>query len=166
MKISDSPFGVPECETPDIYEKYANVLDDRVIVKIDALNCLKTTMDKGMFIDRGLLYSLVSGSVSRNLKYGDLLANYYKKFSSFGNYVDAVMMFDADGERNTLQSIIMPIRKNIDSYKLELKSLMSAKNGRLVLDTHDYLYFAFKTDEYSPIEDIEVERVFGCLKQV
>lgn len=164
MTTNKSPFGVEECEDPLVYEKYADMLQDRVIIKVDALNSLKVMLDKGMFIDRDSLYCLVSGSVESNMDYSLLLESYYKKFVAFANYIDASIMFE-DSERNLLQNIMIPIRNTIESYKVDMKSIISEAGGKLVLDTHDYLYFAFKADEYTPIDGVEIVGEYGCIKQ-
>lgn len=157
-KVRYTAFGVPECEDKNVYEENAYLLEDKVIVKIDALQCLENMFDKGMFIDRGLLYQLFSGSVEQGIHYGELLATYYKKFPSFANYIDGATMFE-DEDRNLLQNIMIPIRNKINNFKVEVKAKAGAEKGRLVLDTHDYIYIAYKLNDYKEIPNIRIEQL-------
>lgn len=158
--ISYTPFCVQECEDINIYENNASLLQDKVVIKIDCLQCLESMFDKGMFLNRELLYNLMSGS-SKDIPYGELLASFYKKFPAFSNYVDGADMFK-DEDRNLLQNIMIPIRTKINNYKLDVKVKANELGGRLVLDTHDYIYIAFDKDKYKELPGIKIERVIGC----
>lgn len=157
--VSFTPFGVQECEDENIYENNKALLDDRVVIKVDCLQCLEDMFDKGMFINRNLVYSLFSGNVV-NVPYGELLASFYKKFPAFSNYIDGALLF-RDEDRNLLQNIMVPIRTKINNYKLDVKVKASEIGGRLVLETHDYVYIAFKREDYKELPGIRVEKVIG-----
>lgn len=159
VNVSYTPFCVPECENKDIYEENKSLLNNKVIVKIDSLQCLEDMFDKGMFINRDLLYRLVSGSNGQS-SYGELISSFYKKFPSFSNYIDGAVMFK-DDDRNLLQNIMIPIRTKIDEYKATVKSKASEVGGRLVLDTHDYLYIAFDVGKYKEIPGVRIEKVIS-----
>lgn len=134
---SKTLFGVTEIDCPAIYDTPIN---NRIILRIDTLECLKDEFDSSMFVNRDFLYALLSGQTSP-YNYNELLQSFYRCQPKFMEHVNQVYFY-GDNDIPIVNRILLPLRKRIDDYTLSIKELFDATHNKFLVQTHDYLYYS------------------------
>lgn len=142
---TETRFGAVETNNPSLYDK---PLENKVIVKVDILDILRDYWGETILMSRDKVYRLVSGSISDE-GYRKLLCSYYMKYSGFCNYVTDKYIF---GDKNIplIRRIVEPARDIISLHKTEVCSELKASGGKYLMETHDYIYYAFSASSSIP----------------
>lgn len=136
--LTETTFGAVEISCPTIYD---TALPNKVIVRVDLLECLRSVWGDDCQIYRCLLYKLVSGSCDDS-EHRQLFASFYRKYKPITAYVNNLYNY---GEKNIpiIERTVVPIREMIDAYRAEVAELFATKGGKYLTTTHDYVYYAF-----------------------
>lgn len=136
--LTETTFGAVEISCPEIYE---TALKNKIIVRVDLLECLRPIWGNDCQIYRCLLYKLVSGSCSEDV-HRKLFASFYRKYKSITLYVNNLYNY---GEKDIpiILRTITPIRELINNYRQEVMDVCSSCGGKYLTATHDYIYYAF-----------------------
>ena len=136
--LTETVFGAVEISCPEIYE---TALTNKIIVRVDLLECLRPLWGDNCQIYRCLLYRLVSGSCSED-DHRKLFASFYRKYKPITAYVNNLYNY---GEKQIpiVERTLSAIRELINTYREEVMLELSAKGGKYLVATHDYLYYAF-----------------------
>lgn len=136
--MSATPFGVQEVDCPKVYDK---PIPNKVIMRVDALEILHDRFDDSCFICRDILYALFSGSKGfYNCE--DIFYSYYKKFASFRRVINDAYYYGNDSIP-LFDRVVYPIRSELDKHKLEISDQLKNSGGKFLLNTHDYIYYAY-----------------------
>lgn len=151
-----SPFGVAETTYPDIYEKPIVASTDTIVntVVFDALQCLADIYGKNIIDAREPLYTLISGSISKErlvetgLSYDEyyrkIFTSFYSRFSSFQNEVD-LEYFYGNKSIPLLQRVITPMLKRVDAKAARVCSKVEKMpTGKVLMISHFKIYIAFR----------------------
>lgn len=141
---TETRFGAVESNVPSLYDK---PVPNKKIVRVDILDILCDYWGETILMSRDKVYRLVSGSINDD-KYRDLLCSYYLKYSSFCNYVTEKYIF-GDKDVPLIRRIIEPAREIISLHKNEVCNTLIAAGGKYLMETHDYVYFAFASNNTS-----------------
>lgn len=141
-------FGVSE--SPLKYH-FDQPLEGRHILRVDTLAVLKQVWGENILMSRDPVYSLVSCNVDDDT-YRNILTSYYYRFAAFANYVDEKYLFAGD-DTPLITRLIKPVRELIDDYTIAVTKRVQERNGSLLLRSHDYLYFEFKTAKYPVVDE-------------
>lgn len=142
LTTTETRFGAKEIDKPTLYDK---PIPGKVIVKVDTLDILKDIWGVTILMSRDKVYRLVSGNVSDE-EYRALICSYYRKYSSFCNYVTDKYIF---GDKNIplVRRIIEPARELISLHTDEVIRILEQSGGKYLTTTHDYLYYAYMHDK-------------------
>ena len=122
--LTETIFGAVEISCPDIYNK---AIPNKVIVRVDLLECLRSIWGDDCQIYRCLLYKLVSGTCSTE-EHRQLFASFYRKYKPITTIIERT---------------VVPVRAMIEDYRNEVSEVFTAKGGKYLTRTHDYVYYAF-----------------------
>lgn len=136
--MSETRFGAQEISTPNIYDK---PVAGKVIVKVDCLNCLRDILGDDCFICRELLYTILAGQ-HPDFDVNDVFASYYRKYKKVTEYVNEKYYY-GDESLPILERSILPLREKVNTYRDEMFQLLNNSGGKYLVQTHDYIYFAF-----------------------
>jgi len=127
-----------EISEPTIYDK---PVIGKVILRVDTLDCLRNILGDDCFICRELLYTILAGDhVIYNVN--DVFASYYRKFKPVREYVNN-LYFYGDNTIPILERSILPLREKVNNYRKEVIETVCGCGGKFLVQTHDYVYFAF-----------------------
>lgn len=143
IQKTETPFGTVEISKPDLYD---TPIPDKVILKVDTLDCLRPLLGSNCFICRDLLYSLLSGSHEDINK---LFASFYRRFPEIRAYVNDKFLY-GDESVPLLERSLFPLRKQVDDYRVDVFNDLNSRGGKYLVTTHDYIYFAFKSTAVLP----------------
>ena len=144
-EMHETSFGALEITTPTIYD---NPLKDRVIVRVDTLECLRSLFGDEPFLARKNLYSVVAG----NGDVPQMLSSLYRRYAKITEYVNQLYSF---GELDVplVTRVCTALRKMVNIYADETMGQLSDMGGKYLIRTHDYLYYSFAVKPN--VEDIE-----------
>lgn len=138
-------FGAVEISEPLIYNK---PIKDKVILRVDTLECLRETLGNDCFICRELLYTILAGEhILYNVN--DVFASYYRKYKKVTAYVNE-MYYYGDASVPILERSILPLREKVENYRNEIVDTITNSGGKFLVQTHDFVYFAFVPDARIP----------------
>lgn len=105
------------------------------------LECLRSIWGDDCQIYRCLLYKLVSGTCSTE-EHRQLFASFYRKYKPITTYVNNLYNY---GEKDIpiIERTVVPVRAMIEDYRNEVSEVFTAKGGKYLTRTHDYVYYAF-----------------------
>lgn len=135
-------FGVPEVECKNLYDK---AVPDKVIVRVDNLNCLRGKLDDSCFICREILYNMLAG----NKDYQTILMSYYRKFQSFRILVNDAYYY-GDDTIPIVERVLLPLRQEINEFAQKTSGKLKDAGGKYLVLSHDYLFYAFHDSSRVP----------------
>lgn len=140
LQLSVTRFGSKKLLEPkNPYEK--PLMNDKILVKIDKLECLKELWGAGVLIGRDNVYKLVSGDTDDDT-YRQLMVSYYKTHASFANYVDSIVMFGSQS-KPVITRFVESVRRELNRYQQEIDSHIRQYHGsKFLLEDNEYLYYA------------------------
>lgn len=153
LEYTSSPFGVQECNYPNLYATPIKSTESVIVnsIEIDLLDCLKNKYGNNILDDRDRLYTIVSGSCpttvadSKDEYYRVIFKSFYKRYSSFQNAVDLEVYFGRH-DIPFIRRFISPIKEYIDDYTTKMINMIeSCSTGKVLMISHYKLYAAFRT---------------------
>ena len=136
----ETTFGAIEISCPEVYEV---PIDGMRVVRVDLLECLREVLGDNCFVYRDLLYKLVSGSCTSKEEHLDLFQSYYRRYAGITAYVNDLYYY-GESEIPIVPRVLQEVREKINFYKNYVTNEFLTSGGKFLVDTHDYLYFAFK----------------------
>ena len=132
-------FGVMEVEESKVYNK--PLPNNKIIVRVDALDCLRDLLGDEPFICRELLYSVVAYA---DTKYDPqkVFASYYRKYKKVTAYVNESYIYGND-EIPLFERTMLPLRSKINAYKDDTRKKLEGMGGKYLVESKDFLYYAF-----------------------
>lgn len=131
-------FGAIEVENSKVYNQ---PLADKVILRVDCLECLRERFGDDCFICRDLLYTILAGE-HHLYDAQAVFASYYRKYKPITEYVNEVYYY-GDSSVPILERAVLPLRDTVDTYKQEVMSQLSNAGGKFLVQSHDFVYYAF-----------------------
>ena len=141
----ETTFGAIEINCPEVYEK---PIEGMRVVRVDLLECLREVLGDNCFIYRDMLYKLISGSCSKE-EHLDLFQSYYRRYEGVTAYVNELFYY-GESEIPIVPRVLQDVREKINSHKVEVTNRLTSSGGKFLVNTHDYLYFAFKGNTIVP----------------
>ena len=105
------------------------------------LECLREVLGDECFICRDLLYTIVSGTDSQ-YDVNSVFASFYRKYPNMTGYVND-RYFYGDNAIPILERCVLPLRERINDYREKMMQILHNAGGKYLVQTHDYLYYAF-----------------------
>lgn len=134
----ETRFGVLEISLPKTYDK---PLANKIIVRVDTLECLRSQLGDECFICRELLYTILAGQ-HEIYDPNDVLASYYRKYKPFTEYVNDKYYF-GDDSIPILERVALPLRESVNEYRNTVMDKLGKLGGKYLVQTHDYVYYSF-----------------------
>lgn len=141
----ETTFGAVEITCPKIYEK---PLEGLRIVRVDLLECLRECFGDNCFIYRDLLYKLVAGSCSK-AEHIELFASFYRRYENITAFVNDLYYF-GETEIPIIPRTLQKVRDMIIEYRSTITPLFENAGAKYLVETHDYIYYAFKGNNVVP----------------
>lgn len=144
LVVGQTRFGMPKTLNVSLYQK---PVPNKIIVKVDIVDCLREMWGNGMLIGRNYVYQLVSGDGVDDNQYRDILTSCYTRFAAFANYCDECYYFG----NQTLplhERFLQPAQERIQKEREIVSSY-----GRFLAEDHGYIYLAFPAGSDIP-EDL------------
>ena len=138
-------FGAVEISESRIYN---TPIPGKVILRVDCLDCLRDKFGDDCFICRELFYTILSGE-HPIYNANEILASYYRKYKTFTDYVND-RYFYGDASIPLLERCALPLRERVDAYKNEMMQYLSDMGGKFLIQTCDFLYYAFNSTARIP----------------
>lgn len=138
--LDETRFGVKILSNPMLYEK---PIDGRTIVRVDTLKCLSDVVGQSLCSDRNRLFGLVSGLLPADML-GEKILECYKDFPEFRIYVNDKYTFGNE-DQAIVDRVIMPLVNMVNDQTVYISDMLNNKGGKFLANTHDYLYFSFRT---------------------
>lgn len=149
---TETRFGAREIIPAGVYNK---PIKNKVIIKVDLLECLRELIGNSCFINRELLYSVVSGS-DRRFNSRKALASMYRRCRGMTRYVNDAYFYD-DVDEDFVTGVVRPLRDTLTEYTAKVRGIMLDHGFRPLLVEEDFIYFAAPSGTTIPkIEGIEV----------
>lgn len=79
----------------------------------------------------------------------DVFASYYRKYKKITEYVNNIYYF-GDSSIPILERSILPLREQVNKYRDETLQYLDNVGGKYLVQTHDFLYFAFNSQAKIP----------------
>lgn len=136
--VSETPFGVQELDCPKVYDK---PIPNKIILKVDILDLLHDRFDEPCFYYRDILYALFSGSKGY-YDCNNIFMSYYRKFPSFRRIINDAFYY-GDDSVPLFERVVYPIRQELNNHTAETIETLRNSGGKFLINTHDYVYFAF-----------------------
>lgn len=141
----ETTFGAIEITCPEIYE---TPIEGLRVVRVDLLECLRESFGDNCFIYRDLLYKLVSGSCNKD-EHMELFASFYRRYENVTAFINDLYYF-GNTEVPIIPRTLQKVREMIDSNRTEMLSLFENAGAKYLVETHDYIYYAFKGNNVVP----------------
>lgn len=138
--LSETRFGAKKISKPRIYE---TPLSGRFVVKVDTLKSLSPLIGDEVFCERDLLFDIVSGETETG-DYNKLVSSFYHKYKGFMSYVNDRYHY-GDDTVPIIDRSVLPLRQEVNNYSSEMSAKLSNMGGKFLVNTHDYLYYMFRT---------------------
>ena len=136
VTVKESPFGVQEISNPTVYEK--RLENNKVIMRVDLMETLRETLGDECFLNRDMLYKLLSGNGNTE----KLLLSHYRKYSSFRRIINESFYY-IDDELPVGDRVLKSLRDKVTSWEgIVMKDLYNA-GGKYLVTTHWKTYFCF-----------------------
>lgn len=153
LTLTETRFGSQKLLAPaNPYEVSLNRAD-KVIAKVDLLECLKDVWGETILLNRDNIYKIVSGDTTDE-QYVELLCAYYKTHAAFANYVDLITFF---GRRDVefINSFVQRTRQLLNDYADKVEEVMA--HSKFLLETNEYRYYAiYKELDISELEGVTI----------
>ena len=134
LKIERTRFGMLKTLNISLYQR---PVPNKVILKVDLLDCLKSVWGNGMLLGRQYAYTLLSGDGVDDDTYRDILTSCYKRFAAFANYCDECYYF-GDQTQPLHERFLKGVTELVDKER----EIVSGY-GRVLAESEGYLYLAF-----------------------
>lgn len=144
-QCNETTFGAIEISCPKVYE---SPIDGLRVVRVDLLECLREELGDNCFIYRDMLYKLLSGSCSK-VEHLELFQSYYRRYTGIMQFVNELYYY-GESEIPIVPRVLQRVRDMINSYREDMMVLMQSSGGKFLVQTHDYLYFAYKGNTMVP----------------
>lgn len=136
-----TPFGVRIVDQATVYDK--PLTNGKHLVRVDALSTLYDTLGEEPFICRELTFKVLSGD-DREYDLQKVFASYYRKYPKITEYVNNIYVY-GNNMVPMFERAIKPLRNQIDKYKSDCMEYLQNHGGKYLVDSKDYIYYAFNT---------------------
>lgn len=133
---------------PEVYNK---PIPNKIILRIDTLDCLRSLLGDECYMYRDFLYAILAGE-DPVYDVNKLLASFYRKYPKFTEYVNDKYFYGNDSE-SMVDKVLKPLREKVNEYRAERVNYITGVGGKYLIQTHDFLYFAFMP--YAKLPELE-----------
>lgn len=154
IEESVTRFGALEMSEPELYH---TPIKDKSVYRIDTLACLREVWGYNILASRDITYKMISGSCTDD-ELSKIMVSYYDRFSGFRDYVNQKYLFE-DNSAGLIFRVVGPIRNYIDTYTKDVLHKLSDISAKVVMRTHDYVYFVLPNTTQCKVNIAELIKI-------